>query len=859
MECEYTKDVMTTAEQLLAWVGSEPNRVLEEGSEYLDQLETGQPAERVGTLRAMGLAARSLGLLDRAIELGERSVQVASEAGLAEEAALGRLSLSGSLASSGRTERALEIIGDALTDPFNKAMEARFRFQRAAVLAYLGDAEAAVPELRSVAPVFDELGDATALAFALNQLGRNLTTLGQLEEASRHLERARDLFSSVGDEEGAAGVEHNLGEVAAYRGDIPLALRWMEASDERFMRFSGSEAPQHVSRCEVLISAGLFNEAAELASRIAGANRAKGDVEHEFDAVVVAASASLLGNDPEQAIAHTDRARELWADPSSARAAETRRLASSARYQLEGASRELLDEVRSTARLLSRSGQLVAAGQANLLAARIASDLGQKSVADKLYGEVAGVSAGPIEMRVQARLARALRAVLRNDPRAAGAAALSGLRIIEEHQLSVGASDLRLGLERHGSGLGEVGLGLAVESGRPRRILDWMERTRATSLTLRPVVPPKDETMTEALQSLRMVEARMRETPDPKLERDRRRLQSEVARLDRLKTGSTLRADRVSADRLVELIGAQHLLEMGVHDQRLVCVSVRDHRARRIDLGPISTIEDEVRQVRFGMRVAARRGRSFQPEGLARLDELLLGRVELKDSRVVVVPPPRLMAVPWSALSRFRGRQVVVAPSASIWAQRSSQTSRKTPVVVAGGPDLDMAEEEVRRVNDVYGTPVVAASNVSVAEATTALDSAGIAHIACHATFRAENPMFSSLRLGDGDLNVYDIERLKEPPSTVVLSACDSGYTEARSGEELAGLTSALLAMGTRSIVASVGLVPDSVATTELMVQLHRRLAEGIEPVEALAKAQSWAFEDPERFVAAASFICVGA
>jgi len=119
--------------------------------------------------------------------------------------------------------------------------------------------------------------------------------------------------------------------------------------------------------------------------------------------------------------------------------------------------------------------------------------------------------------------------------------------------------------------------------------------------------------------------------------------------------------------------------------------------------------------------------------------------------------------------------------------------------------------------------------------------------------------MFSSLRLGDGNLNVYDIERLGAPPSVVILSACDSGYTETRAGQELAGLTSALLSIGTRSVVASVGLVPDTPATSELMVDLHRGLLEGLGPAKALARAQDRSFDDPESFVSAASFICIGA
>ena len=65
--------------------------------------------------------------------------------------------------------------------------------------------------------------------------------------------------------------------------------------------------------------------------------------------------------------------------------------------------------------------------------------------------------------------------------------------------------------------------------------------------------------------------------------------------------------------------------------------------------------------------------------------------------------------------------------------------------------------------------------------------------------------------------------------------------------------------MGTRTVVATIGLVPDSPATSDLMVDFHKSLVAGLEPARALAKAQAQAREDPERFVSAASFICVGA
>ncbi len=56
-----------------------------------------------------------------------------------------------------------------------------------------------------------------------------------------------------------------------------------------------------------------------------------------------------------------------------------------------------------------------------------------------------------------------------------------------------------------------------------------------------------------------------------------------------------------------------------------------------------------------------------------------------------------------------------------------------------------------------------------------ALDGAGLVHIASHGDFRADSPMFSSLRMVDGPLTVHDLERLRSAPHRLVLSACESG------------------------------------------------------------------------------------
>lgn len=316
----------------------------------------------------------------------------------------------------------------------------------------------------------------------------------------------------------------------------------------------------------------------------------------------------------------------------------------------------------------------------------------------------------------------------------------------------------------------------------------------------------------------------------------------------------------MSTSTLIDSLDHRSLLELGVFGDRLIAVLIRKGRVRFFDIGDAREAQRELTHARFGMRRAARRGRVVDRSVLERLDRSLFGEVDLTGSQeIVVVPPPPLMATPWAALPTLREKTVVISPSAEMWWRARQRKIEGDSVLVVGGTDLDVAGSEVGAVGALYEEATVLPPGAGVEEVLFALAGRRIAHIASHATFQVENPMFSSLRLGDGDLNVYDIERLGKLPSTVVLSACDSGYTESAAGDELAGLTSALLSMGTRSVVASVGLVPDSPATSDLMVEFHRGLVDGLEPAQALARAQADMLDDAQRFASAASFICVGA
>ncbi len=113
----------------------------------------------------------------------------------------------------------------------------------------------------------------------------------------------------------------------------------------------------------------------------------------------------------------------------------------------------------------------------------------------------------------------------------------------------------------------------------------------------------------------------------------------------------------------------------------------------------------------------------------------------------------------------------------------------------------------------------------------------GVLHLACHGSFRSDNPMFSSLKLGDGWLTAADALDLDLEDALVTLSACESGRNEVFAGDELIGLTRGFLGAGAATLVASLWLVQDE-TTAELMEKWYEHLRNGVGRATALRNAQ---------------------
>jgi CHAT domain-containing protein len=110
-------------------------------------------------------------------------------------------------------------------------------------------------------------------------------------------------------------------------------------------------------------------------------------------------------------------------------------------------------------------------------------------------------------------------------------------------------------------------------------------------------------------------------------------------------------------------------------------------------------------------------------------------------------------------------------------------------------------------------------------------------HLATHAVFRRDNPLFSALQLAGGDwLRTMDLYTLHLRGALVTLSGCETGRHRMLGGD-LVGLSRGFLYAGASGLVLSLWPV-DDVSTALLMEKFYGQLAAGEGAAQALRRAQ---------------------
>lgn len=342
---------------------------------------------------------------------------------------------------------------------------------------------------------------------------------------------------------------------------------------------------------------------------------------------------------------------------------------------------------------------------------------------------------------------------------------------------------------------------------------------------------------------------------------EEQRLQAEVPRAATLLGASvapppldTIR-DRLPADTALLVFQTQRdqLLAWTIDRDGLGVIAIRE--LGEVELG---------RRVRAFYRACAEHG---PLDEVVRLGELLAGDLlePLKPTidrcrNLIVVPHGDLHRVPFAAL-RWEGdwlgarRTLSTLPSASLLVDLVDADRREAAgALVVGNPArmahhsphdgsveplnaLAHAEVEAAAVARVHGEAPLVGPAATREAVMSQLAGRRTLHFATHGLLDDRSPLSSAIALADGEVvDVSDLVGVDLVAELVVLSACRSALGRRTGGEEILGLTRALLAAGARGAVVTLWAVWDD-STAVAMVALHEGLAKH-GAADALREAQ---------------------
>ena len=827
--------------------------------------------------QAAGIVLRDFGDVEAGVRELRQALRQARRTGSAERETDVLASLAVALFVAGRPAAGLAALEAALRRS-SGVLAAQVLYRRAIVFIRLGRFPEGLEDARHAVVVLRRAGDPLWTARALNVRATAYLRLGSTSRADADYVAAIRLYSTIGQELEALAPMLNRALTAYASGDLPAALAYLDAATPSYQRLQVPTITLRVKRCTVLLAAGLADDAlAEAEAALGEIEEIHGQVTEKADLLLMAANCALAAAQPQIALDRAQAAHRMYRSQRSTwRQAHAARVLVQARYEVGPVSAPLLREANRSAARLDALGSSDAA-QAHLLAGRIALDRDRRDDAERHLAALARTRRrGPALSRVSGWLGEALRAEAAGRPGRMLAACRRGLDVLDEYRLALGASELRAQATVHGAELAALAQRHAAQARQPRLLLTWSERWRATAYAVPPVRPSADAELNASLAALRAVtsfldQARSEGMPSTSLQKEQQRLETEVraSALRARGNGPWTRAPFSPADLLDEL-GPAHLVEIVDVDGDLHVLTCGSGRIRQFSAGQASDAVKAADFARFALRRLARSRPGDDPRNpLAILDkagpalqQALLGPAvrHLGDGPVIIVPTGKLHPIPWALLPALKDRVISVAPSASAWmrARRAPEPGHRH-VTLARGPGLATDGAEVPLVARLYEDVTVLDEGAATADKVlSALDGAWLAHIAAHGIFRADSPLFSSLRMHDGPLTVYDFERLDRAPYRLVLSSCDSGVLASAGANELLGLVSSLLPLGTAGILAAIVPLNDQ-AVVPLMVDLHRYLRAGQTLAESLYSVRRGTTDDPVQQATATSLVTLGA
>ncbi|WP_030155713.1 CHAT domain-containing protein [Glycomyces sp. NRRL B-16210] len=679
--------------------------------------------------------------------------------------------------------------------------------------------------------------------------------LGELRKGMENIQRAIELYDRIDIPANRAKALHLEAMIWLDLGEVTKALSAFDSVREQFRRYAPElESFIDGSYGDALLYVGMYRQAIERWTEAIVSHQMAGERRNAAICEFWRAVTAFEDRQFEQAEKWAEQAmKSLYEQGNEPMAFLARLLILQGQFDSGRQGPDFADKVSRLCDALEQRGWTLRLGQAKILAARAKISVRElEGVEEDLQVEHGGPGHDALAEDLARFLAKAELAIVRGQDPIPDLQL--GLDLLDKYRMTFGSVEFQAGVSALGVELTRIGLIHTTNHGDAAAMLWWAERSRAQALRIPPVKSSTDPDAREALGRLRQARRRLR---DLQLEGEDgtaelagiHMLEEEIRAYDRTKPGPGQQADRIAPEKIHEYAESRKTVLVNLYqvggDVRAVLAGGDGLRhVRLMPLEKAAELEHRLGadldalgkpfrlppRLQTSVEGSLRRSAAALAEGIWEPIADYVG-----ERQVVIVPHRQLAWVPWPLLPPLRGRPVTVSPSAEAWWRAAHRPAANGPALVAAGPALSKASNEIVTIAGLYpGANLIAAEKSDPEQILRCLDGASVAHIAAHGHHEPENVLFSRLDFGLGPLNAYELLGLDQPPEHVVLSSCDLGRSTVEVGNETLGFTAALLHAGASTVVSSLARVPDDMAA-EMMIEYHQRCVAGASPAEALA------------------------
>lgn len=807
-----------------------------------------------------------------------------------------------------QTTEVLRALNDAI--PLAKLL-----LNRANILFRLSRFQEALEGFEEARSIFSEQNDQSYAAIAQMNFANVQMTLDDFLLAEQNYQAARNIFESKEMTSQLAVVDHNLAELSFYQGEYQQALHLFDRSRQIYTTQNSQVDIAYVDlyRSEVYLALNLWLEALTLTAtaRIAFENAGMAWETGRLWLNEAVALAHLKdGRSPNFAL---DRARQLFSAENNDLWLAFIDLYEAVFAKQQG--RLNLSETRAhqaaqTFRRLglrSRTAQsLIVSGQAALLDGRLEE---ANSFFNQVLIEIDESNLPAITYACYAGLGQI--AEQRGQNETARTFYRQAIQAIEQMQATIGAEDYKIAFlsdklriyEAHillclqAGGVQDINEAFAtVEQAKSRALLDLVDREISSD-----TFSVEDEALLAELDRLKRelnwFYNRLNGSQSDSNERSPQQMQVLTTAVTKRENSLGQLLNRwqkrdltslpnnpvwtVSLVQLQSCLASDTLvLEFFTTERSILIFGVSQAESWSKELSiPAALIDDTLGQFRFqmnkftyGTAYSSRYADALLQstnDTLHQLYTLLLQPISdlLTKNNLIIIPHGLLHYVPFHALFDdnhylLQSKTVSYAPSATILYRLMTKPVKRglnAPLIIGLADDtIPFAQNEAESISHLFeDSQLYLGEQATIENMSTHLSQSGLLHLSTHATFRADNPMFSALKMADGWLSVNDLYQMADMPPMVTLSACETGRYQVATGDELLGLSRGLLASGARSIIVSLWMVEDKV-TASLMTHYYKALQRGESIHSALRAAQLTIKEENPHPYYWSAFIVIG-